>query len=195
LTVSKRSIYNRGMLRKVILGFGISLDGYIARRNGAMDYLVIDKEGEALMADFFAKIDTTIMGRKTAAATAKMRKSGEIPETPGITNYVVSRRWKPGKREGFEVVSGSLTAFVKKLKRRPGKDIYLGGGGQLCRSFLQEDLVDELFIGLGPVLLGDGIPGFPGKFPQRDFKLTECKSYSNGSVGLRYERIRTKKIR
>jgi len=183
------------MLRKVILGFGISLDGYIARPNGAMDYLVIDKEGEALMADFFARIDTTIMGRKTAAATAKMRKSGEIPETPGITNYVVSRRWKPGKRQGFEVVSGSLTALVRKLKRRPGKDIYLGGGGQLCRSFLREDLVDELFIGLGPVLLGDGIPGFPGKFPQRDFKLTECKSYSNGSVGLRYERIRTRKIR
>jgi len=183
------------MPRKVILGFGISLDGYIARRNGAMDYLVIDKEGEALMADFFANIDTTIMGRKTAAATAKMRKSGEIPETPGIANYVVSRQWKPGKREGFEVVSGSLTAFVKKLKRRPGKDIYLGGGGQLCRSFLQEDLVDELFIGLSPVLLGDGIPGFPGKFPQRDFELTECKSYSNGSVGLRYERIRTGKSR
>jgi dihydrofolate reductase len=152
LTVSKPSFYSCGMPRKVILGFGISIDGYIARRNGAMDYLVIDKEGEALMADFFAKIDTTIMGRKTAAATAKMRKSGEIPETPGIANYVVSRRWKPGKREGFEVVSGSLTAFVKKLKRRPGKDIYLGGGGQLCRSFLQEDLVDELFIGVGPVL-------------------------------------------
>jgi dihydrofolate reductase len=54
------------------------------------------------------------------------------------------------------------------------------------RSFLQEDLVDELFIGIGPVLLGDGIPGFPAKFPQRDFKLTKCKSCSNGSVGLRY---------
>jgi dihydrofolate reductase len=180
------------MSRKVILGFGISLDGYIARRNGAMDFLVLDKEGEALMADFFAKIDTTIMGRKTAAATAEIRKSGEIPEMPGISNYVFSRRWKPGKRDGFEVVTGSLTAFVKKLKRRPGKDIYLGGGGQLCRSFLQEDLIDELFIGVCPILLGDGIPGFPGKFPQRDFRLTECKSYSNGSVGLRYERMRTK---
>ena len=179
------------MSRKVILGYGISIDGYIARRNGAMDFLVLDKEGEALMADFFAKIDTTIMGRKTAVGMVKMRKSGEIPETPGITNYVVSRRWKPGKREGFEVVSGSLTALVKKLKRRPGKDIYLGGGGELCRSFLQEDLVDELYIGVSPILLGDGIPGFPGKFPQRDFRLTECKSYSNGSVGLRYERIRT----
>ena len=183
------------MSRKVILGFGISLDGYIARRNGAMDFLVIDKEGEALMADFFARIDTTIMGRKTAAATAEMRKSGEIPEMPGITNYVFSRRWKPGKRDGFEVVTGSLTAFVKKLKRRPGKDIYLGGGGELCRSFLQEDLIDDLYIGVGPILLGDGIPGFPGKFPQRDFRLTECKSYSNGSVGLRYERMGTKTSR
>jgi dihydrofolate reductase len=179
------------MPRKVILGFGISLDGYIARRNGSLDFLVIDKEGEAVMTDFFSKIDTTIMGRKTAAATAKMRESEEIPETPGMTNYVVSRRWKPGKRDGFEVVNGSLKAFVRKLKRRAGKDIYLGGGGELARSFLQEDLVDELFLGLGPVLLGDGIPGFPGKFPQRDFKLTECKSYSDGSVGLRYERIRT----
>jgi dihydrofolate reductase len=148
--------------RKVILGFGISLDSYISRRNGDLDFLVIDKEGEALMADFFSKIATTIMGRKTAAATAKMRKSGEIPETPGMANYVVSQRWKPGKREGFEVVSGSLKAFVRKLKRRPGKDIYLGGRGELARSFLQEDLVDELFIGLGPTLLGDGIPGVSG---------------------------------
>jgi dihydrofolate reductase len=114
---------------------------------------------------------------------------------PGIANYVVSRRWKPGKREGFEVVSGSLTTFVRKLKRRPGKDIYLGGGGELARSFLREDLVDELFIGVGPILLGDGIPGFPGKFPQRGFRLTECKSYPNGSVALRYERIRTKTSR
>ena len=53
-------------------------------------------------------------------------------------------------------------------------------------------MIDELFIGVGPILLGDGIPGFPGKFPQRNFRLIECKSYSNGSVGLRYERMRTK---
>ena len=178
------------MPRKVILGFGVSLDGYIARRNGAIDFLVMDKEGEAVMADFFAKVDTTIMGRKTAAVVEKMKKTGEVPEIPGMTNYVISRRWKAGKRNGFEVVNGSLTAFVRKLKRRSGKDIYLGGGGELARSFLQEDLVDELFIGVGPMLLGDGIPAFPGKFPQRDFKLTECKSYSNGSVGLRYERLR-----
>jgi dihydrofolate reductase len=183
------------MSRKVILGFGISIDGYIARRNNSMDFLVIDQEGESVMAEFFARIDTTIMGRKTAVGMVKMRKSGEFPETPGMTYYVVSRRWKPGKRDGFEIVRGSLTALVKKWKRQPGKDIYLGGGGELARSFLQEDLVDEIFLGVGPVLLGDGIPGFPGKFPQRNFKLTECKGYSNGSVALRYQRIRTETSR
>jgi len=173
----------------------MSLDGYIARRDGALDFLVLDKEGEKLMADFFATIDTTIMGRKTAIGWVKMRKSGDMPDTPGISTYVISRRWKPGKRNGFEVVGGSLTTLVRKLKRRPGKDIYLAGGGELARSFLQEDLVDELYIGVGPILLGEGIPGFPGKFAQRNFKLTECKSYSNGSVGLRYERMRTKSSR
>src|SRR5882672_2511901 len=100
------------MSRKVILGFGITLDGYIARRNGSMDFLVLDKEGEALMMDFFAKVDTTIMGRKTAAATAEMRKSGEIPEMPGISNYVFFFQAEDGIRDGFEVVTGSLTAFV-----------------------------------------------------------------------------------
>ena len=185
------AVYTRCMPRKIILGYGMSIDGYIARRNGAIDFLVIDKQGEEVMADFFAKIDTTIMGRNTAAAHLKQSESGEMPSVPGITNYVVSRRWKPGKRTGFEVVGGSLRTFIGKLKRRPGKDIYLGGGGELVRSFLREDLVDELFIGLGPMLLGDGIPGFPGKFPQRDFRLTECTPYPNGSVALRYERRRT----
>ena len=89
------------MPRKVILGFGISLDGYIARRNGDLDFLVIDKEGESLMADFFSKIDTTIMGRKTAAATAKMRESGEIPETPGMANYSSLSAMEAGQTRGF----------------------------------------------------------------------------------------------
>lgn len=180
------------MKRKVILGLGMSLDGYIARRGGGLDFLTIDKEGEAVMAEFFSGIDTTIMGRKTAVGWLKLRKSGEAPDVAGMTTYVVSKRWKPGVREGFEVIQGDLAAFVAGLKRKPGKDIYLGGGGGLVRSFLQADLVDEMFLGVGSLLLGDGVPGFPGKFPQREFRLTECKGYANGSVGLRYERVRGK---
>ncbi len=77
-----------------------------------------------------------------------MRASGEIPDMPGMANHVISRRWKAGKGDGFEVVGGSLTDFVRKRKRRQGKDIYLGGGGELARSFLKEDWVDEPSSGL-----------------------------------------------
>ena len=72
MTPRKRRIYNRAMPRRVILGFGISIDGYIARSNGAMDFLVMDQEGEAVMMDFFSRIDTTIMGRKTAAGISPL---------------------------------------------------------------------------------------------------------------------------
>ena len=144
----------------------------------------MDKEGEAVMAEFFAGIDTTIMGRKTAVGWVKMRKAGEIPDAPGQTNYVVSRKWKPGKRDGFEVVRGSLKALVKKLKSRPGKNIYLGGGGELARSFLQADLVDEMFIGIGPVLLGDGIPGFP-----RAVSAARILRIDRSAKGIRMDRL------
>jgi hypothetical protein len=74
------------MPRKVILGFAISLDGYIARRNGDLDFLVIDKEGESVMADFFSKIDTTIMGRKSQLPRRKCARLGKSPRWPGMAN-------------------------------------------------------------------------------------------------------------
>jgi dihydrofolate reductase len=82
--------------------------------------------------------------------------------------------------------------FLAQIRKRRGKDIFLTGGGELARSFLQDDLIDEIYIGIEPLLIGEGIPLFPPGFPQREFKLVECKPYDNRSVALRYERIRTK---
>jgi len=66
------------------------------------------------------------------------------------------------------------------------------GGGELARSFLEEDLVDELYLGIVPVLIGEGLPLFPSGFPQREFSLLENKTYSKGLIALRYARTRTK---
>lgn len=183
------------MKRKIIYGFGMTLDGYIARKDDTMDYLKMTQEGEAVMMEFFSGIDTVLMGRKTHRVSSAMQQEEGAPEMPGFVNYVFSRRLKPGKHKGYEVVNGPLKPFVAKLKAQKGKDIYLGGGGELARSFLQEDLVDELFVGLVPILLGEGVPAFPPSFPQRDFKLTKCKAYPDGSVELRYGRVRTKSAR
>jgi dihydrofolate reductase len=178
-------------MRKVILGCGVTLDGYIARPDGSVDFLVMPKGGEKLMRKFFAGLDTIVMGRKTAEAAQGMAEAGEEPPKGPWKTYVFSLTRPPGERDGMTWVNQSPGAFVRQLRKRRGKHIFLTGGGELARSFLQADLVDELWMHVVPILLGGGIPIFPAGFPQRDFKLLECKSYGN-DVSLIYSRARKK---
>jgi dihydrofolate reductase len=176
-------------VRKVILGFGISLDGYIARPDGSVDFLTMDKESEKLMNDFFKTIDVGIMGRKTMELSMKMQ--GGVYKSGGLETYVFSRTWKPGEHDGFQVVKGSPAALMRRLRKRKGKNIFLMSG-EIGRAFLQADLVDEMFLGVIPILLGKGIPGFPSGFPQRDFRLVSCQTFSKGSVAFIYKRASRK---
>jgi dihydrofolate reductase len=179
-------------MRKVILGCGLTLDGYIARRDGSVDYLVMPKGAEKVMADFYAGIDTIVFGRKTFDAMQRMIAQGEHegPSGPWKT-YVFSRTLPSGEREGMTFVKESPEAFMRKLRKKPGKHICHMGGGELARSFLEADLVDEIWMHVVPILLGDGIPIFPAGFPQRDFKLVKCRTYGN-DVSLIYFRARKK---
>ena len=178
-------------MRKIVLGLGISLDGYIARPNGAVDFLFMPKDYS--MAPFFKTVDTAIMGRKTLDDGLKM-SGGSLPAS-SMAYYVFSHSKPPGKCNGWTFVNESPAAFVRKLRKRPGKDIWLMGGGELARDFLKADLVDELYIGVVPVLLGKGIPLFPSGFPQRNFSLVENKTFSRGMIALKYKRLRPKKKR
>jgi dihydrofolate reductase len=175
-------------MRKVVLSLGISLDGYIARLNGAVDFLFMPKDYS--MAPFFATVDTAIMGRKTLEDGLKM-SGGKLPRTT-MTMYVFSNSAPPGERDGVVFVNESPAKFVSELRKREGKDIWLMGGGELARAFLKKDLVDRLYLGVVPTLLGEGIPLFPSGFPQRDFTLVENKTYSKGLITLIYERARAK---
>ena len=174
-------------MRKVVLGLGISIDGYIARLNGAVDFLFMPKDFS--MAPFFATVDTAIMGRKTLDDALKM---GGSFGGSSMKSFVMSRSKPPGERDGVVFTNKSPAALVSQLRKSRGKDIWLMGGGELARDFLKADLVDELYIGMVPVLLGEGIPLFPRGFPQRDFELLENKTYSKGLISLKYRRRRTK---
>jgi dihydrofolate reductase len=176
-------------MRKIVLGLGISLDGYIARLNGAVDFLFRPKDYS--MASFFATIDAYIMGRKTLDAALKMT-GGKFTGTGGMPTYVFSRTQPPGERDGLTFVNESPAAFVRRLRKGRGKDIWHMGGGELTREFLKADLVDELYLGVVPVLLGEGIPLFPSGFPQRNFSLIENKTFSKGLIALKYKRVRAK---
>jgi dihydrofolate reductase len=175
-------------VRKIILALGISIDGYIARRDGTFDFLFMPKDFS--MAEFFASIDTGIMGRKTYEVAKAQNEGGFGPK---LKTYVLSRTLPPGEREGKIFVNTSPQMLVEEIRRHKGKDIWLMGGGEIARDFLKADLVDELHLGVVPVLLGEGLPLFPSGFPQLDFALTENKSFSRGLVSLKYKRARNKR--
>ena len=175
-------------MRKVVLGLGISLDGYIARVNGDVDFLFMPKDYS--MAPFFKTIGASIMGRKTLEVGLRM-SGGSLPKSP-YKYYVMSRSKPPGERDGVVFTNKSPATLISQLRKSPGKNIWLMGGGELARDFLKADLIDELYLGVVPVLLGEGIPLFPPGFPQREFELVENKTYSKGFISLKYRRRRTK---
>lgn len=171
-------------MRKVILGLGMSLDGYIARRDGAVDFLFMPKDYS--MSPFLKTIDTALMGRKTYDVAKKM----DGASFGSMASYVFSRTLPSGEREGLIFTSDPPKAVVGQLRRRSGRHIWLMGGGELARDFLKADLVDEMYIGVVPVLLGDGIPLFPSGFPQRNFALAKNETFSKGLIALTYKRAR-----
>jgi dihydrofolate reductase len=174
-------------MRKMILALGISIDGYIARLDGTFDFLFMPKDFS--MAEFFASIDTGIMGRKTYEVA---KAQGEGGFGPKIKTYVLSRTLPPGEREGMTFVNVSPQTLAEEIRQHKGKDIWLMGGGEIARDFLKADLVDELHLGVVPVLLGEGLPLFPSGFPQRNFELMESKTFSRGLISLKYKRVRGK---
>ena len=116
--------------------------------------------------------------------------SGGAYNDSGLKSYVFSHSQPPGERGGVTFVNESPGTFVANLRKRPGKNIWLMGGGELARDFLKDDLVDELYIGIVPVLIGEGLPLFPSGFPQREFSLLENKTFSKGMIALKYARTR-----
>jgi dihydrofolate reductase len=174
-----------GAMRKVVLGLGISLDGYIARPDGAVDFLFMPKDYS--MGSFFATIDTAIMGRKTYDVALKM--GGGFSDSK-MKDYVFSHSQPPGERGGVTFVNETPKSFLANLRKFSGKNIWLMGGGELARDFLKDDLVDELYIGIVPILIGEGIPLFPSSFPERKFTLLESKTFLRGLIALKYARAR-----
>jgi dihydrofolate reductase len=176
-------------MRNVVLGLGISLDGYIARPDGSVDFLFMPKDYS--MGPFFKTIDSALMGRKTYEVGLRM-SAGKM-NTYGLATYVFSRSLPAGERDGITFTSDSPKKIVESLRKCKGKNIWLMGGGELARDFLKDDLVDELYLGVVPVLIGEGLPLFPHGFPQREFKLLENKTYSRGLISLKYARTRTRR--
>jgi dihydrofolate reductase len=170
--------------RRVRYSVAMSADGYIAGPKGEHDWIVMDPDID--FKGLFGSFDTLIMGRKTYEAS-KGQKGGGMP---GITPYVLSRTLQSKDCPGVTVASDAKVA-IAKIKSKPGKDIWLFGGGNLFAGLLEQNLVDTVELTIVPVFLGGGIAVVPGLAKNKKLKLVKHRVYEKtGTVSLEYAPVR-----
>jgi len=168
-------------VKKVRYSVAMSLDGYIAGPKGEYDWIVIDPEID--FGSMFKQFDTVLLGRKSYEAT---RQQGGDGSMPGMAAYVFSRTLRQADCPGVKV-SDKPEETVAQLKAKPGKDIWLFGGGSLFRSLLVLGLVDTVEVAIIPVLLGGGLPLLPDPAKLAKLKLTNHRVYEKtGTIALEY---------
>ena len=175
-------------MRKVTFGGAISLDNFIARSDGSFDWIMHSDESGGLLKDYWQKIDTKIMGRKTYDIAMQYAPKGKNAKSydEGMKTYVFSRTLEPGTRDGFTFLSDNPGEFVHDLKKEKGKEICILGGGELAKTLFEAGVIDEIGFNVHPILLGSGIPLFHEMKHQIDLELIECCPFKNGCFYVLY---------
>ena len=169
-------------MRRLRYQVATSLDGYIAGPHGEFDWITMDPDID--FAALFAQFDTAVMGRKTFQATLQQGGGGAMP---GLDVVVFSRTLRPADHPAVSIVNGDPGEHVRSLKARPGKDIWLFGGGELFRTLLEAGVVDTVEPAVVPVLLGGGIPMLPSASSRTTLSLSGHRLYpTSGIVLLEY---------
>lgn len=172
-------------MRKLVYAAACSLDGFIAGPGGELDWLQFGPEAQAETGRIWSNVDAVLMGRKTYEfALANAGAGGG--DGGGIETFVFARTLKELPKQGAFLVNENAGAFVRDLKGKPGKTIYLMGGGDLARSLFQARVIDEVSLNIHPVLLGGGAALFPDAGHRTELTLTEARSISGGCVLARY---------
>jgi dihydrofolate reductase len=175
--------------RKIIVEIATSADGYIARPDGDIDWLNRRARLDYGMMKFYRTIDTILWGRKTYDwVLAYQKKSGSKKSVfdKNVANYIFSR--KPPKKPAPEVgfVTEPVKAFARRLRSKPGKHIWMMGGGELIASFLDAGEIDEFHINVIPVFIGKGIPLIAPRHRDISLRLLSTRKFPDGVVQLHY---------
>lgn len=171
------------MARKFIAYLAISADGFIARKDGSVDWL--DRphpKGAYGMPAFLQSIDTILWGRKTYEQVLGFGGVESIGSS--ARHYVFSS--SPQSAPGVTFVNTPIPQFARNLRRRAGANIWLMGGAGLFGSFLDAGQLDELILHVIPTAIGEGIPLFSAARRTVNLNLLSTRKFSDGVVRLHY---------
>ena len=171
--------------RRVRYAVAMSLDGFIAGPRGEADWIIMepDPENENAFNAFYSQFDTILMGRRSFEF---VKGAGGGGSTPGMQVFVFSRTLRQEDHPGVTIVDDP-EGLMAELRSKPGKDVWLWGGGSLFRSFVELGLVDTVEVGVMPVLLGEGVPLLSPPAKRVALKLTGHKlDAKTGSMSLEY---------
>lgn len=172
-----------GLMAELCYHVASTLDGYIAHPDGSFDGFEWDDE---VVKDFLADIErfgTVLMGRKTYDVGLK---EGKTSPYPALRQILFSRTMEESPDEAVELVRDDIVEFVRDLKRRADRPIWLCGGSEIATTLLAADLVDRVVVKLNPVVFGSGIPLLSVLEKHLALELEELRRYECGIVLLEY---------
>lgn len=185
-------------MRKLILQVNMTLDGFVARPDGKTDWMWLsgerDEKGFQRVIELAESCDTILMGRKMTREFVDYWEdiADNQPDNPmnsfakqmvNMRKIIFSRTETAIKGRNVEVENGDLATVVKALKQQPGKDIIAYGGAGFVSSLISLNLIDEYYIFVNPVAIGEGMPIFK---QQTILKLDSATAYKNGKVLHKY---------
>ena len=171
-----------------------SLDGFIARKDGSVDWLDTSDEflggdtmDPGLVEAFLKTIDCYVMGSRTYETALRFEAQGLGWAYGDKPTFVLTSRDLPRTRNTVEFHSGDLAQLINERLRPTYRSIWFVGGGVVAAECLRLGLADEIRYSIMPILIGDGIAFFAKHDKDIALHLSEVKAYRNGMVGLRYE--------
>lgn len=175
-------------MRDVVLYIAMSLDGYIADRDGGVAWLGGDSsepDAPGSYPRFYDTVDTIIIGQKTYRQIVTELSPGNWFYT-GKTSYILSHTPEPSTEE-IIFTDEEPGALITRLKTREGKDIWICGGASIANQLIDLNLIDRFHVTVIPTLLGEGVPLFEEHGHALPLRLLSTEHY-NGMVDLVYER-------
>ena len=180
-------------MRKIRLYINVTLDGYVAGPNGELDWLfrTMTPAQQAWTTAFLREVDTILIGHTTYLEQAAFwpSQTGEMATLMNShTKIVFSSRLGALEWNHSRLAVSDVAEEIARLKREPGRDIYVTGGARLARSLSQRGLIDEYNLTIHPILLGSGMPLFGEPSEEIALTLVNTIPFESGAIQLIYQK-------